>query len=106
VSTLGTYPREVNVLRVTDAVRLRASLLDAGNLIDDVALDKYAFMRDAFLQRRQNLIYEGDPPEEDEPPLMEEPAAAGKAPATDSLAPAAAVPASAVAPAASAASAP
>jgi phospholipid-binding lipoprotein MlaA len=113
VSTLGTYPREVNVLRVTDAVRLRASLLDAGNLIDDVALDKYAFIRDAFLQRRQNLIYEGDPPEEDEPPLMEDPPGTGKAPAADVPAPATAASAAsaptsapAAAPAASAASAP
>ncbi len=47
-------------------VSLRASLLDATGLLDDVALDKYAFTRDAYLQRRQNLIYEGNPPEEDE----------------------------------------
>lgn len=67
-STVGTYPRESNLLRGWQLVNTRANLLDAGNLIDDVALDKYAFMRDAYLQRRQNLIYEGDPPEEDEPP--------------------------------------
>lgn len=67
-STLATYPREANVLRVTQVVHTRASLLDAGNLIDDVALDKYAFIRDAYLQRRQNLIYNGDPPEDEEPP--------------------------------------
>jgi phospholipid-binding lipoprotein MlaA len=87
MSTLGTYPREVNLLRVADAVRLRATLLDAGNLIDDVALDKYAFLRDAFLQRRQNLIYEGDPPEEDEPPLLEAPEPAVKAPGPAASAP-------------------
>jgi phospholipid-binding lipoprotein MlaA len=97
VSTLGTYPREVNLLRVADAVRLRATLLDAGNLIDDVALDKYAFLRDAFLQRRQNLIYEGDPPEEDEPPLLEPADTPAPAPA-----PTPASAASAVAPGASA----
>ncbi|MEY2842737.1 MAG: hypothetical protein RI920_774 [Pseudomonadota bacterium] len=79
MSTLGSYPREVNVLRVVDVVRIRANLLESGNLIDDVALDKYAFIRDAYRQRRQNLIYEGDPPEEDEPPLIEEPPAAGSA---------------------------
>jgi phospholipid-binding lipoprotein MlaA len=67
-STLATYPREANVLRVTQVVHTRAGLLDAGNLIDDVALDKYAFIRDAYLQRRQNLIYNGDPPEDEEPP--------------------------------------
>lgn len=65
--TLGTYPRESNILSGVQVINLRANLLDAGNLIDDVALDKYAFIRDAYLQRRQNLIYEGDPPDEAEP---------------------------------------
>ncbi len=77
VSTLGTYPRESNLLTVADKVRLRANLLDAGDLIDDVALDKYAFLRNAYLQRRLNLIYEGEPPEDSEPPLVEDPPGAG-----------------------------
>jgi len=81
-SSLGTYPREVNVLRATQLVHTRATLLDAGNLIDAVALDKYAFIRDAYLQRRQNLIYEGDPPDDasqPDPSLPEQaqPAASG-----------------------------
>lgn len=63
-STLGSYPRESNVLLTLQFINLRANLLDASNLVDDVALDKYAFIRDAYLQRRQNLIYEGDPPDE------------------------------------------
>lgn len=46
-------------------VSLRANLLEATSLLDDVALDKYSFIRDAYLQRRQNLIYEGNPPDED-----------------------------------------
>lgn len=48
------------------AVRLidrRASLLDASNLLEEAALDPYEFMRDAYLQRRQNRVYDGDPPE-------------------------------------------
>ena len=48
-------------------ISVRAGLLGATDLLSDVALDKYAFTRDAYLQRRQNLIYEGNPPEEDEP---------------------------------------
>lgn len=40
-------------LRVVDT---RASLLGAGNLLEQAALDKYAFTRDAYLQRRQSLI--------------------------------------------------
>ena len=40
-------------LRLVDT---RANLLSAGNLLDQAALDKYAFTRDAYLQRRQSLI--------------------------------------------------
>jgi phospholipid-binding lipoprotein MlaA len=40
-------------LRIVDE---RAALLGASNLLDDVALDKYAFVRDAWLQRRESLI--------------------------------------------------
>ncbi|RZI83001.1 MAG: VacJ family lipoprotein [Rubrivivax sp.] len=45
-------------------VNARAGLLDASNLLGDVALDRYSFVRDAYLQRRQNQIYNGEPPEE------------------------------------------
>lgn len=64
--TVGTYPRERNLLVGWQLVNTRANLLAAGNLLDDVALDRYAFVRDAYLQRRQNLIYEGDPPDDDD----------------------------------------
>ena len=63
-STLGDTSRQENLLRLWQGVNLRANLLDATNLVSDVALDKYAFIRDAYLQRRQNLIYEGDPPDD------------------------------------------
>lgn len=56
-------------------VSLRADLLAAGDLVSDIALDKYAFIRDAYLQRRQNLIYDGEPPdagEEQEEPFIDE----------------------------------
>lgn len=64
--SVGTYPRERNLLVGWQVINTRANLLEAGNLLDDVALDKYAFIRDAYLQRRQNLIYEGDPPQDDQ----------------------------------------
>jgi phospholipid-binding lipoprotein MlaA len=85
-SLVGTYPRERNILSGMQVINLRANLLDAGNLVDDVALDKYAFIRDAFLQRRQNLIYEGEPPDEEQPadPRQDEPPAPAAAPASSS----------------------
>lgn len=37
-------------------IDLRASLLDTDKLIDKVALDRYSFIRDAYLQRRQAQV--------------------------------------------------
>ncbi|WP_338846186.1 VacJ family lipoprotein [Massilia sp. W12] len=37
----------------------RASLLDAGNLMEEAALDRYEFVRDAYLQRRASMIEQG-----------------------------------------------
>jgi phospholipid-binding lipoprotein MlaA len=34
----------------------RASVLDAGTLLEEAALDKYVFIRDAYLQKRANDI--------------------------------------------------
>lgn len=65
-SAVGHTVRQENVLRVWQGVNLRANLLNATDLLNDVALDKYAFVRDAYLQRRQNLIFEGNLPQEDE----------------------------------------
>ncbi len=45
-----------NSLQVLRVVDTRAGLLQAGDLLDDIALDPYTFVRDAYLQRRQSLI--------------------------------------------------
>jgi phospholipid-binding lipoprotein MlaA len=60
-----TYKDPTNVRNMGTAVRLvdlRASVLDASSLIEDAALDRYEFIRDAYLQRRQSRIYDGDVP--------------------------------------------
>ena len=45
-------------------VNTRADLLDASRILEEAALDKYVFQRDAYLQRRRSLIYDGSPPRE------------------------------------------
>lgn len=50
-----------NSLRLLDLVNLRANFLKAGQLLDDIALDKYTFLRDAYLQRRRSLVHDADP---------------------------------------------
>lgn len=42
----------------------RANLLPADKVVEEAALDKYSYMRDAYLQRRRNLIHDGNPPRE------------------------------------------
>ena len=49
-----------------DKVRQRDNLLKAERVLDDAALDKYTFIRDAWWQRRQNQVYDGNPPREKE----------------------------------------
>jgi phospholipid-binding lipoprotein MlaA len=43
-------------------VNLRANLLDSTKILEEAALDPYEFQRDAYLQRRRNLVYDGNPP--------------------------------------------
>ena len=45
-----------NVAYSLRAVNGRADLLSASSAVEDAALDKYAFVRDAYVQRRQSLI--------------------------------------------------
>ena len=54
-------------LRGLDLVDTRADLLNASRVVEEAALDPYAFVRDAYLQSRQNEVYDGNPPEEEEP---------------------------------------
>ncbi len=59
-----------NTLLVTRIVDKRAELLKAESVLEEAALDKYSFIRDAFMQRRRNAVYDGNPPEEEQ---VEEP---------------------------------
>ena len=50
----------------TRIVNRRAELLDASTVLQTAALDPYEFVRDAYLQRRRNLIHDGAPPADKE----------------------------------------
>ena len=45
-----------NKLYIGAIINTRAQLLDATNLMDDAAIDPYAFQRDSWLQMRENQI--------------------------------------------------
>ena len=62
-------------LTTLELVHARAGLLSATNLLEQVAFDKYSFVRDSYLARRRSLVFDGNPPEEPEeeeplPPLQ------------------------------------
>jgi len=45
-----------------NVINTRANLLEATNIRDEAAVDKYTFTREAWLQQRKYLIYDGNPP--------------------------------------------
>lgn len=45
-----------------DKVRTRANLFQGESVLEQAALDRYQFIRDAWLQRRQSQVYDGNPP--------------------------------------------
>ena len=62
-----TYVRSMslrNSLWGTRALSQRADLLDTSKILETAALDPYEFLRDAYLQRRRNLVHDGAPPRE------------------------------------------
>lgn len=51
-----------SVLTVTRILDVRAGLLESLDVIKAAALDPYSFVRDAYLQKRENDVHDGNPP--------------------------------------------
>lgn len=58
--------RDRNALYAVNLVHRRYELLDASRVLETAALDPYEFVRDAYFQRRRNLVHDGNPPREEE----------------------------------------
>ena len=54
-----------NTIKALDVLDTRVDLLALEHMLNDAALDRYSFVRDGFLQRRRNAVFDGDPPDED-----------------------------------------
>ena len=75
-----------NGVTALDFTNQRTNALEATDILEQAALDRYSYVRSAFFQRRRNLIYDGSPPPEDESSVNEvEPdaASASAEPAAD-----------------------
>lgn len=57
-------PAARNPFVITNIIDTRARILSAEKIVDEAAFDEYTFVREAYLQRRQNLVHDGNPPEE------------------------------------------
>jgi len=57
----GSFRPVTTVLQILDT---RSQLLGATQALDAIALDKYSFVRDAFLSRRLRMVFDGNPPED------------------------------------------
>lgn len=62
----GDTPTKVG-LSTLQLIDVRAGLLSASRIVDDIALDKYVFIRDGYLSRRRSQVYDGEPPEIPDP---------------------------------------
>src|SRR6202008_3443344 len=88
-------PRGVRTaMVVTRATSKRADLLDASRILEEAALDKYVFQRDAYLQRRRSLIHDGNAPRAAREAPRAEPEATETQPAQAPVAPASQLPVS------------
>jgi phospholipid-binding lipoprotein MlaA len=58
----GKYWKELGIDAV-GVIDTRAGLLGASQMLDELAFDRYTFMRDAYITRRRSLVYDGNPPE-------------------------------------------
>lgn len=53
-----------NTLYAISKVDQRVQLLNVETIIEDTVIDRYSFIRDGYMMRRQSLVYDGDPPRE------------------------------------------
>ena len=61
VAQLDRIPSR-NTLLATRGVSERADYLSTDKIVDEAALDRYAYIRDAYLQRRRSKLYDGNAP--------------------------------------------
>ncbi|UVW28664.1 VacJ family lipoprotein [Massilia sp. H6] len=83
------YKEPVNWRNVGKAVNIvdqRATLLDATNLLEEAAFDRYEFIRDGYMQRRQSQVYDGNVPRKDHDGAPAAAAVPADAAATDATA--------------------
>jgi len=62
---IGDIPLRNSILGV-DYLDARAQALDAGSVLDTASLDRYRFLRGAYLKSRRYQVYDGKPPPDED----------------------------------------
>jgi phospholipid-binding lipoprotein MlaA len=57
---------------VVDVTDTRSDLMSSEKIVDEASVDRYDFIKNAYQQRREFLIYDGNPPEDSTDPLADE----------------------------------
>jgi phospholipid-binding lipoprotein MlaA len=60
-AAVGAAITGAKAVEVTDA---RADLLSSEKIVDEAAVDRYDFIKNAYLQNREYLVHDGNPPEQ------------------------------------------
>jgi phospholipid-binding lipoprotein MlaA len=74
--------------KTVDVTDTRADLIPTEKIVDEASVDRYSFIKNAYQQRREYLVHDGNVPEEDELQLEDEASEGAGAAKTNSAAPA------------------
>ena len=66
INQVWQEPRYRNAANLLNLLSIRVDLLNASRVLDQIALDKYVLLRDAYLARRKSQLYDGNVPDGDE----------------------------------------
>ncbi|WP_340121769.1 VacJ family lipoprotein [Methylobacter svalbardensis] len=58
--------------KAVDVTDTRADLIPTEKIVDEASIDRYSFIKNAYQQRREYLVHDGNVPEEDELQLEDE----------------------------------
>jgi len=63
--------------KTVDVTDTRADLIPTEKIVDEASVDRYSFIKNAYQQRREYLLHDGNVPEEDELQLEDDATAEG-----------------------------
>ncbi len=73
--------------KTVDVTDTRADLIPTEKIVDEASIDRYSFIKNAYQQRREYLLHDGNVPEEDELQLEDDAATEGTNTAKSASAP-------------------